>query len=201
MAESEYPQGRTTEEEALEAAPANVVADNSGVVPVQPIATTDPTITDNTNPRVPFDGALPENIPPHDSNEQLHISASKRFESEMRHLGGQPDLRREAVAAAYSNEGNVLEVLGQTDDQRSRAAEEEQERGRRRAEQAREMAGQYTPPQGRAADARRQTAEQSKPSSTASALGKDETTPAEEQSSGSGSGSERRGGKSGGGKS
>ncbi len=99
-----------------EQAPPNVVTDNAGVVPVQPIATTDPTLDDNTNPKVPFDGADPRNIPPHDSNEQLHIAAGKRIGAEVSTLTTAADTRREATQAAYDNSRDVRDVLGHDDD-------------------------------------------------------------------------------------
>lgn len=96
-----------------DAQPANVVTDNSGQVPVQPVASSDPTINDNTNPKVPFDGSDPRNIPPHDSNEQLHIAADKRARSESEGLGTAADVRRAAVEAAYDNSKDVRDVLGE----------------------------------------------------------------------------------------
>lgn len=90
--------------------PANVVTDNTGVIPVQPVATSDPTINDNTNPKVAFDGADPRNIPPHDSNEQLHISAAKRAEAEGASVTDE-STRREAVEAAYDVKRDVRDVL------------------------------------------------------------------------------------------
>ncbi len=95
-----------------EAQPANVVTDNSGQVPVQPVGTSDPTLDDNTNPKVPFDGADPRNIPPHDSNEQLHIAANKRAGAEADNLFRAADKRREATEAAYDNSRDVREVIG-----------------------------------------------------------------------------------------
>lgn len=129
--------------------PPNVVGDNSGVIPVQPISTTDPTLDDNTNPRVPFDGADPRNIPPHDSNEQLHIAAGKRIGAEVGNLAGAADARRKAVEAAYDNKQDVREVLGDA------ASDEGAERSRATAEAAgtadvtHELAKRSSPPQGR----------------------------------------------------
>jgi hypothetical protein len=94
----------TLDDDKVTTPPANVVADNTGQVPVQPVATSDPTITDNTNPRVPFDGANPRNIPPPDSNEQLHLNAAKRFNAESSSLETAADRRRSAVEAAYMND-------------------------------------------------------------------------------------------------
>ncbi len=102
-----------------EQAPPNVVKDNSGQVPVQPIATTDPTLNDNTNPKIPFDGADPRNIPPHDSNEQLHIAAGKRADADGGTLGGSEAKRREAVEAAYDNSRDVRDVLDTGDDNKT----------------------------------------------------------------------------------
>ncbi len=99
-----------------QAQPDNVVRDNTGQVPVQPVATSDPTINDNTNPKVFFDGADPRNIPPHDSNEQLHISAAKRFGAELTSVSTDAGVRREAVEAAYDNSKDVREVLGEGDE-------------------------------------------------------------------------------------
>lgn len=97
--------------------PDNVVTDNSGQVPVQPVGTSDPTIDDNTNPKVPFDGANPRNIPPHDSNEQLHIAAAKRIGAELgTNLTTAADTRRTAVEAAYDNSKDVRDVLGDGED-------------------------------------------------------------------------------------
>lgn len=127
--------------------PDNVVTDNAGVVPVQPIATTDPTMDDNRNPKVAFDGADPRNIPAHDSNEQLHIAAAKRFGADMSNLETAAAKRRKATEAAYDNSRDVREVLGDGDDgetsgrEVSKAAAErvEQVKGGARAQ----------PPQGR----------------------------------------------------
>jgi hypothetical protein len=95
-----------------QAQPDNVVTDNTGQVPVQPVGTSDPTLNDNTNPKVFFDGSDPRNIPPHDSNEQLHIAAAKRIGSEFTDLTTAEDKRREAVEAAYDNSRDVREVIG-----------------------------------------------------------------------------------------
>jgi len=92
--------------------PNNVVTDNSGHVPVQPHGTSDPTIDDNTNPKVPFDGSDPRNIPPHDSNEQLTIAAEKRIGAEMSDLTNAAEKRRAAVEAAYDNSQDVRDVIG-----------------------------------------------------------------------------------------
>jgi hypothetical protein len=127
--------------------PDNVVTDNTGVVPVQPIATSDPTIDDNTNPKVFFDGSDPRNIPPHDSNEQLHISAAKRMGAEMGNLETAAANRRRAVEAAYDNSQDVREVLD--------GAEAPAEGGREVAKAASERVEQARggaraqPPQGR----------------------------------------------------
>ncbi len=114
MAEDETP---TTGEGGPEAAqvhevPPNVVKDNSGVVPVWPVATSDPTINDNTNPKIPFDGANPRNIPPQDSNEQLHIAADKRARAESAGLATAAAARKKAVEAAYDNSKDVRDVIG-----------------------------------------------------------------------------------------
>lgn len=90
--------------------PDNVVTDNSGQVPVQPVGTSDPTLNDNTNPKIPFDGSDPRNIPPHDSNEQLHIAANKRAGAEEDWATDENE-RRRAVDAAYDNSQDVREVL------------------------------------------------------------------------------------------
>lgn len=130
--------------------PDNVVTDNTGFVPVQPIATTDPTLDDNTNPKIPFDGSDPRNIPPHDSNEQLHISAGKRADAEAASVTGEQE-RRRAVEAAYDNSKDVREVLegaqAPGEPTTSDAPAEEQAAAERRA-QARQGA-RTQPPQGR----------------------------------------------------
>src|SRR4051794_10167833 len=110
----------TLDDDKVTAPPANVVADNTGQVPVQPVATSDPTITDNTNPRVPFDGANPRNIPPPDSNEQLHLNAAKRFNAESSSLETAADRRRSAVEAAYMNDQDVQEVMDVPDKDRAK---------------------------------------------------------------------------------
>lgn len=92
--------------------PPNVVTDNSGVVPVQPVATSDPTLDDNTNPKVPFDGADPRNIPPQDSNEQLHIAHAKRANAENAGLATSAANRKKATEAAYDNSRDVRDVVG-----------------------------------------------------------------------------------------
>jgi hypothetical protein len=94
--------------------PDNVVTDNSGQIPVQPVGTSDPTLDDNTNPKIPFDGGDPRNIPPHDSNEQLHISAAKRMGAETSNMTDEGE-RRRAVEAAYDNSKDVREVLDGAD--------------------------------------------------------------------------------------
>jgi hypothetical protein len=129
--------------------PENVVGDNSGVIPVQPIATTDPTLDDNTNPRVPFDGGDPRNIPPHDSNEQLHIAAGKRIGAEVGNLERAAKARRAAVVAAYDNDKDVRDVLG--DDTADPGAEGVHETVQRSggADATHERAARSTPPQGR----------------------------------------------------
>jgi hypothetical protein len=99
--------------------PPNVVTDNTGTVPVQPVGTSDPTLDDNTNPKVPFDGANPRNIPPHDSNEQLHIAAAKRAGAD---TVTDESKRREATEAAYDNSQDVREVLGDGEEARKAAA-------------------------------------------------------------------------------
>ncbi len=114
MAEDETP---TTGEGGPEAAqvrevPPNVVKDNAGVVPVWPVATSDPTINDNTNPKIPFDGANPRNIPPQDSNEQLHIAAHKRSSAESAGLATAAADRKRATEAAYDNSKDVRDVIG-----------------------------------------------------------------------------------------
>lgn len=133
-----------------QAQPDNVVTDNSGQVPVQPVATSDPTINDNTNPKVFFDGADPRNIPPHDSNEQLHIAAGKRIGAELGGLGASGDTRREAVEAAYDNSRDVREVLGgdTPGDADTGARKEATDAARRRA--AGQAGNRAQPPTGRA---------------------------------------------------
>jgi hypothetical protein len=129
--------------------PDNVVTDNTGVVPVQPVSTSDPTIDDNTNPKVAFDGADPRNIPPHDSNEQLHIAAAKRFGADMSDLTTAASKRREAVTAAYDNSRDVREVVGE-DDSSAEANSEVAKAAQERVEQAKGGA-RAQPPQGRSA--------------------------------------------------
>lgn len=126
-----------------EQAPPNVVTDNSGQAPVQPVGTSDPSLTDNTNPKVPFDGGDPRNIPPHDSNEQLHIASAKR---EAASTVTDEDDRRKAVDAAYDNSQDVRDVLepaSRKDDAETRAAAQQGNRA--------------TPPSGRAPKPARQT--------------------------------------------
>jgi hypothetical protein len=129
--------------------PPNVVTDNSGEVPVQPVATSDPTINDNTNPKVFFDGSDPRNIPPHDSNEQLHIAAEKRIGAELGSLEDAGDKRREAVEAAYDNAKDVRDVIGdESSDGNTGAAREAVQAAQKRAQAQR--GNQATPPSGRA---------------------------------------------------
>jgi hypothetical protein len=130
-----------------EAQPANVVTDNTGVVPVQPVGTSDPTIDDNTNPKVPFDGADPRNIPPADSNEQLHIAAEKRMGGEMSSLANAADKRRKAVEAAYDNSQDVRDVVGDVEAQTGGSARVDSEK--LRADASHPSAARSTPPQGR----------------------------------------------------
>lgn len=125
-----------------EQAPPNVVTDNSGQVPVQPVGTSDPTLTDNTNPKVPFDGSDPRNIPPHDSNEQLHIAADKRADADAAGLSTAADKRRRAVEAAYDNNQDVRDVLGS--DETGSASDGDEGRRQDAARGARTQ-----PPQGR----------------------------------------------------
>ena len=114
MAEEQIITGQGGPEAAQpQSAPDNVVKDNTGQIPVQPIATTDPTLDDNTNPKVFFDGSDPANIPPSDSNEQLQISAAKRVGAEMTSLMNDEGKRRQAVEAAYDNSQDVREVVGE----------------------------------------------------------------------------------------
>lgn len=135
-----------------QAQPDNVVTDNSGVVPVQPVSTSDPTLDDNTNPKVPFDGADPRNIPPHDSNEQLHISAAKRFGAELSTLTTDEQTRRKAVEAAYDNSQDVRDVIGNDDDGDSTPSPaERQEAGKAAITRAQAQHGNRAePPSGRA---------------------------------------------------
>lgn len=134
-----------------QAQPDNVVTDNTGTVPVQPVGTSDPTLDDNTNPKVPFDGANPRNIPPHDSNEQLHIAAAKRIGAEFSDLTTAEAKRREAVAAAYDNSKDVRDVIG-GDEQAERASDaERQEAGTAAVKRAQAQSGnRANPPSGRA---------------------------------------------------
>jgi hypothetical protein len=125
--------------------PDNVVTDNAGVVPVQPVATSDPTIDDNTNPKVAFDGADPRNIPPHDSNEQLHIAAAKRMGADMGNLETAAAKRREATEAAYDVERDVRDVL---DDGEGEGSGEVAKAASERVDQAKGGA-RTQPPQGR----------------------------------------------------
>jgi hypothetical protein len=133
-----------------EQAPANVVTDNAGVVPVQPVGTSDPTLDDNTNPKVPFDGADPRNIPPHDSNEQLHIAAAKRFGADLTDLTTAADTRREAVTAAYDNSRDVRDVLGENDGDQTPAPAERRDAGEAAISRAQAAQGNRAqPPTGR----------------------------------------------------
>jgi len=135
--------------------PDNVVTDNTGVVLVQPIATTDPTITDNTNPKVFFDGGDPANIPPHDSNEQLHIAAGKRIGAETTGLSTSAEVRREAVSAAYDNSKDVRDVVGDGDETPTPA--ERLESGQAALQRAQAQGGnRVTSPTGRAGTAAKQ---------------------------------------------
>jgi hypothetical protein len=134
-----------------EQAPPNVVVDNSGEVPVQPVSTTDPTLDDNTNPKVFFDGADPRNIPPHDSNEQLHISAGKRMAAETSSMSAAAKKRREAVEAAYDNTKDVRDVIGDDEagggDQAEAVAKEQRkmhQEARRQAPEGRSSKSQST---------------------------------------------------------
>lgn len=134
--------------------PDNVVTDNAGVIPVQPVATSDPTINDNTNPKVFFDGADPRNIPPHDSNEQLHISASKRMGAELSSLTTAAEQRRQATEAAYDNTKDVRDVVGDDNDSSEQTGEEAVSSATRRAAETRAAGGNAArkqPPQGRTA--------------------------------------------------
>lgn len=139
--------------------PPNVVTDNSGEVPVQPVATSDPTLNDNTNPKVPFDGSDPRNIPPHDSNEQLHIAAAKRAGAEFgTNLTTAAETRREAVEAAYDNSRDVRDVIGKDDDDTNGAPTDTTESRKAGADRARAQAGNRAqPPQGRTGRGGQQT--------------------------------------------
>lgn len=132
--------------------PPNVVTDNAGVVPVQPVSTSDPTIDDNTNPKVPFDGGNPRNIPPHDSNEQLHIAAAKRIGAEFTDLQTAEETRRKAVEAAYDNSKDVREVLpGSDESDPTPTPGERREIGEAAIQRAQAKAGNRAdPPSGRA---------------------------------------------------
>ena len=148
MAEDKQITGQGGPEAAQpQATPDNVVTDNTGVVPVQPIATTDPTLDDNTNPKVVFDGADPRNIPPHDSNEQLHIAAGKRMGAELTDLTTAAEKRRKAVEAAYDNSQDVRDVVGDRDDS-GKATDEVNEAARA---QAAKTGARAQPPAGRTA--------------------------------------------------
>ncbi len=146
----------------VQAQPDNVVTDNTGTVPVQPIATTDPTITDNTNPKVAFDGADPANIPPHDSNEQLHIAAGKRYEAEFgTSLTTDADTRRAAVDAAYDNSKDVRDVLTDDSDNDSSGRSGTRASAEQRAKA--QSGNRVISPTGRAPAGGRQTTSSSKP--------------------------------------
>lgn len=132
-----------------QAQPDNVVTDNSGVVPVQPVGTSDPTLDDNTNPKVPFDGADPRNIPPHDSNEQLHIAAEKRIGADMGNLVTAAEQRRKATEAAYDNSQDVRDVVGDVEAQTGGSARVDSEK--LRADASHPSAARSAPPQGRTA--------------------------------------------------
>lgn len=138
--EKDRPTAKDVEGATPEQAPPNVVTDNSGEVPVQPVGTSDPTLNDNTNPKVPFDGADPRNIPPHDSNEQLHIASEKRAGSESDNLATAAGKRRKAVEAAYDNSQDVRDVLDDGDDDGRKGS---------RADASHPSAARSTPPQGR----------------------------------------------------
>lgn len=131
---------------APEQAPPNVVKDNTGQIPVQPIATTDPTLDDNTNPKIPFDGSDPRNIPPHDSNEQLHIAAGKRMGAEASSMTDE-DTRRRAVEAAYDNSQDVREVVGDVEAPEPVTSNDAAALARRSA--AAKAGARTQPPQGR----------------------------------------------------
>ena len=134
------------------AQPDNVVTDNAGVVPVQPVGTSDPTLDDNTNPKVPFDGADPRNIPPHDSNEQLHIAADKRSGADRGNLVTAADKRRKAVEAAYDNSKDVREVIGTNDEGQAGVPDEGSgDKGARVDASAARSGARATPPVGRTA--------------------------------------------------
>lgn len=151
MAEQEVTGQGGPESAEPQAQPDNVVTDNTGVIPVQPVATSDPTLTDNTNPKIPFDGADPRNIPPHDSNEQLHISAAKRMGAELSTLTTAEETRREAVDAAYDNDRDVRDVVGNDDGDQTPAPQERIEAGQAAIKRAQAQAGNRAqPPSGRA---------------------------------------------------
>lgn len=135
------PTAKDIEGAAPQSQPDNVVTDNSGVVPVQPVGTSDPTLDDNTNPKVPFDGADPRNIPPHDSNEQLHIAAEKRIGAEVGNLVTAAETRRKATEAAYDNSQDVRDVVGDQEIETGGSARVDLESSRRGA--------RSQPPQGR----------------------------------------------------
>lgn len=137
----ERPTTANTPGASPEMVPPNVVTDSSGEVPVQPVGTSDPTLDDNTNPKVPFDGADPRNIPPHDSNEQLHIASEKRMGAERGARETAAEKRREAVEAAYDNSRDVRDVLNDGDDDSRKSAG--------RADASHPSASRSTPPQGR----------------------------------------------------
>lgn len=134
-----------------QAQPDNVVTDNTGQIPVQPVGTSDPTIDDNTNPKVFFDGGDPRNIPPHDSNEQLHIAAAKRMGAEMSDLTTNEGKRREAVEAAYDNSRDVRDVLEPADGDSTRSPQERLEAGAAAIKRSQAQSGNRAqPPSGRA---------------------------------------------------
>lgn len=153
MADEYRPVG--TPEDKVQGAPDNVVADNTGKVPVQPVATTDPTLDDNTNPRVPFDGADPRNIPPHDSNEQLHIAAGKRMGADVGDLTTAAGTRRKAVEAAYDKSKDVRDVLD--GDTSAEAGRELTEKATAQTKADAEAGARTQPPQGRQTRADRTT--------------------------------------------
>lgn len=142
-----------------QAQPDNVVTDNTGVIPVQPIATSDPTLDDNTNPKVFFDGGDPRNIPPHDSNEQLHIAAAKRIGAEFSDLQTAEATRRKAVEAAYDNSQDVREVLGaDAPGDPTPSDAERTEAGMAAVKRAAQTGSRATPPSGRAPRSPKSTA-------------------------------------------
>lgn len=105
----------------------------------------------NTDPTIPFDGALPENIPGPISNVELELAAEKRAAAHRRGTGEGADRLRPEHAKQAAKTGDAItdsDVLanpaaGLTVAEDAGAAE------RAKAEQAAADDGKNVPPQGR----------------------------------------------------